>query len=350
MPFPAQRSMGAVCVGTSIYLFAGVGKQGSESILDVSSDLWRFDTDLLAWQEIPATGSWPSPRRCAGMCAVGSRILVWGGSGVRADADGVKIHSFLDDMWSFDTVDGTWTCEQDQTHGDDPASARPSPRYFPVFKPTLEGQMLFGGYTEDCLGHRNLRDTWVLTGRHWTRLDDGSDVGGPLGAPVARYGAMSASVGADVYLFGGHGQGRDLADLWMFDGTTRTWELVDPGTQESSPSPRYAGAFGAYGSRLFLFGGRSRLRPKVNHDDLWSFDLQRGSWELIESSPGGGSGPGPTRPGYHAKPAYCTQDRYLWMHGGEGTAGHVSDFWRLDMGRARWDLVQNPRDDDPAFW
>jgi hypothetical protein len=57
-----------------------------------------------------------------------------------------------------------------------------------------------------------------------------------------------------------------------------------------------------------------------------------------------------TYPGYHAKSAAALVDDRLYVLGGEGRDGHVSDFWRLDLNAMRWEMLQAARDDDPVLW
>lgn len=44
-----------------IFFFGGVGAGLSESILDVSDDMWIFDTRDYKWQQVSRTEPWPSP-------------------------------------------------------------------------------------------------------------------------------------------------------------------------------------------------------------------------------------------------------------------------------------------------
>jgi hypothetical protein len=54
--------------------------------------------------------------------------------------------------------------------------------------------------------------------------------------------------------------------------------------------------------------------------------------------------------GITPKSATAVIDGALYIWGGEGRSGHVSDLWRLDFGSLEWELLQAARDDDPALW
>jgi N-acetylneuraminic acid mutarotase len=158
---------------------------------------------------------------------------------------------------------------------------------------------------------------------------------------------MAASTASGVVLFGGFSD-RDLDDAWLLDADGRWHEL---GVGSERPAARYYGAAGARENELLVFGGRSRARPKENHNDLWTLDPVAADWSLRmpDRTPhryDGSAG----YPGYHAKSATAVIDGALYIWGGEGRSGHVSDLWRLDFESLEWELLQAARDDDPALW
>ena len=163
VPFFSRRSMAATAHGSSIYFFGGVGAAGTESIMDVSADLWCFDTATFLWRQISELPVWPSPRRCVGWISSGDNLVLWGGSGINDEQDGTLIYSFLNDEWIFDVRKKTWKLmKSTDDHRISPVnSGSPFPRYTPVFQRVGSDQFLFGGYTEDRLGKRKLNDTWV---------------------------------------------------------------------------------------------------------------------------------------------------------------------------------------------
>lgn len=353
--------MAMAASGHCLYLFGGVGAAGTESILDVSNDLWCFDTVQLQWSRIDADGPRPSPRRCVGWVEFRGALVLWGGSGIQQTPDGRLRYDFRNDLWRFSPATRLWMLMRDT---DDhllapfPAPGRPvapPPRYTPVVQPVGRKMFLFGGYTEDRLGKRQLNDAWVLDGDSWAEIPKTGPEGRAAGArwPGLRYGCMSACSDRSVFVCGGFSDEGDHIDLWCLDPEAMTWGLLaaDQGADGLRPLPRYCAAMAHFDGRLVLFGGRSRRDAKLNFNDLWIFDVAAGRWECVCPNRE------PHRydasaeyPAYHAKSASAVLGTHLYIWGGEGRHGHVSDFWRLDLRTLRWDFLQAARADDPIFW
>jgi hypothetical protein len=361
VPFFARRSMAAVAMGSTLYFFGGVGANtGTESILDVSNDLWRFATNTMTWHEISRQGIWPSPRRCFGWRATADGLYLWGGSGLKIDgATGKTTYSFLNDLWWFEPQYERWTqLEESDNHEKCPLleNTRPLPRYTPVFSEWQRNLILFGGYTEDRLGKRKMNDLWIRKScGEWVEIiRDGGREGYDRYAawPGLRYGSMSASLDGKLYICGGFSDGGDHIDLWELDCRNMRWRILSPDNDGTDvPMKRYCAAMVCFDGAIYLFGGRSRRYPKLNFNDLWRFSLVTLRWEKIQDNRE------PHRydhdaafPAYHAKSAVTLSGHQVYLWGGEGIAGHVSDFWRLDLKNQEWELLQAARRDDPKFW
>lgn len=354
--------MAAAAWGPHIYYLGGVGgNTGTESILDVSSDLWCFDTEKLSWSQIQQAAPWPQPRRCPGWVSDGERLLLWGGSGIRDTEEGKKTYTFLNDWWRFWPDPCLWECVQPsdepwRTNAGRPGdSGFPCARYTPVFLVAGDALFLFGGYTEDRLGKRKLNDAWLCRGGVWREKPARGPQGYQDGArwPGVRYGCMGASDGQRVYVCGGFSDEGDHSDLWSFDLAAEEWTVLsaDGAGPDGGPAPRYCAAFTFFRQCLFLFGGRSRRHPKLNFNDLWKFDLQVGRWvQLHGNREPHEYGPSSEFPAYHAKAAVAAVGLNWYILGGEGRQGHVSDFWRLNLERQEWELLQPARPDDPQLW
>jgi hypothetical protein len=259
-----------------------------------------------------------------------AELLLWGGSGV---TDGRV--TWLSDLWRFDMRQRLWT--------ESNADQKPEARYTPVFE-AVDGEVfLFSGYTQRDGAGVVLDDSWLLRDSEWTRVRAAN-------RPSARYGTTSARGERGVAVFGGFDGTRDLADLWLFDLCARDWINLAPASPDG-PSPRYCAAAAVYGRRLALFGGRSRAHPKRNYNDLWVFDLELAKWELVEANREPHVyGTEASYPGYHAKSAVAVLDRAMYLWGGEGRDGHVSDLWRLDLRDLTWQQLAGARSDDPKLW
>lgn len=342
-----------------LYMFGGVGAAGTESILDVSDELWCFDTARLQWSRIDVDGPRPSPRRCVGWVEFSGELALWGGSGIQKGLDGRLRYDFLNDFWRYSPASQRWTLlreSDDHLLAPAPAAdkpAAPPPRYTPVMQPAGQSLFLFGGYTEDTLGKRKLNDAWMLDGGSWTEIPGTGADGYAVGStwPGLRYGCMSGCSHDSVFVCGGFSDEGDHIDLWRFDPRARAWSLLAPDEGPGLPPARYCAAMTHFEDRLYLFGGRSRRNAKLGFNDLWVYDLAARRWRCISRN----REPhrydaGAEYPAYHAKSAYCRLGAHLYVWGGEGRHGHVSDFWRLDLGNLRWELLQAARPDDPAFW
>ena len=208
---------------------------------------------------------WPSPRRCVGIAPSAAGMYVWGGSGITSD--GAR-YTFLNDWWELNSGTASWSMLQDtddHLQSPRPDSLQPGPRYTPVFETIGAEVFLFGGYTEDRLGKRKLNDAWIHDGTRWSSvaIQGGEGYSAGAGWPGVRYGCMSASTGDAVFVCGGFSDDGDHNDLWRFDLASRRWRLIE-GDQASdaAPAARYCAAFAHDRGRLFMFGGRSRKRPR----------------------------------------------------------------------------------------
>jgi hypothetical protein len=356
VPFFSRRSMAVAAIGTDLYFFGGVGAAGTDSILDVSDDLWCFDTCQLTWKQVRRDGAWPSSRRCIGFVGLDGKLLLWGGSGVIQEEDAPLRHTFLNDEWRFDPMAQQWDLlMESEDHRKTPLRKdRPFPRYTPVLQPVGRQFFLFGGYTEDRLGKRKLNDTWVQSAGQWHQIPVTTSPGYLVGAdgPGLRYGCMSATDGENVYICGGFSDDGDHNDVWRFSSSMSCWELLAPEVSETAiPAPRYCAAFSYFDDQLFMFGGRSRRYPKLNFNDLWVFDLTKNKWSVLTDNrlPHQYDAES-VYPAYHAKSSSVVCEGFWYLWGGEGFRGHVSDFWRYSFQSGEWQLIQSARNDDPIFW
>jgi hypothetical protein len=325
----------------------------SDSILDVTGEVWCFDTAALTWHMVASAGSWPEPRRCPGWVAAGDSVFLWGGSGVGSGTP--RSVTFLNDFWRFDARAERWSCLE---AGESPAATTvadgqertcPGPRYCAALALAGSRMFLFGGYTEDATGRRQLDDAWVRGEDGWCRVR--ADQTADAAWPAPRYGSMAAADGEEVFICGGAGPGTDRMDLWRFGMTRLRWERLAGEGQGGGPEPRYCAAMAVHGGRVVLFGGRSRWQPTKSYNDLWLFDLQCREWTMIEGNRAPHRyGRDARSPGYHAKSAVARIGDYLYLLCGEGRHGHVSDFWRLDLRDLSWQMLQAARDDDPILW
>jgi hypothetical protein len=297
--------------GGAFHVMGGFGVDGTVDPGDLGCDLWRFDQ---GWRLVCDHG--PPSARFPSLCAGAEGLYMFGGCG--HDGDRVV---FRDQIWRFD---GDWS----------PVAVaegpRPAARYSAAMAAIPGALVVFGGYGLDANGAKLFfGDLWVfdISRARWRRLRD--DVAGP----DRRYGFGWTATARNLYVFGGFDGLRDRADLWALDLDGFAWRRLDSGG--TGPAARYCPALGVVDGALVLFGGRSKTRPKLNFSDTWLFD---DGWRRD-------LGPGP---GYHAKAGAASDGAALWLFGGEGPHGHLSDLWRYDD--RGWHCPQRARGDDPILW
>lgn len=349
VPFPAMRSSVAASTGNLIFIYGGVGYRATDSILDVSGEPWMFDTTNFKWDLIQQNRIGPEKRRLPGLQVFDGSIYLFAGSGIECSASGVKKHNFLADFWRFSLNNQDWREVRLIAASND--DGLPNPRYFPVFSISNDQFILFGGYGELEGSGNYYSDTWLLRGNN---LDEyvairHHESSANSGNPSGRYGAMFTQTENDLWMFGGFGAAGDLNDLWKFSSISESWIPIK-NYRGSTPAARYAGILCSHKDSLLLFGGRSRKNAKKKFSDLWRFNTQELIWEELIPSQRINKLRKYSQPSYHAKFAHCISGNYLYMQGGEGSFGHVSDFWRLDLMRLSWELVSACRPDDPVFW
>jgi hypothetical protein len=290
---PARRSAGMTFDSTDshILLFGGLGSAGD------LSDTWSFSGGQ--WTQHTPTVH-PSARVAASLTFDSGLgyVVLFGG---RNDTTG----NVLGDSWKF--VGGVWTLLH--------PSYSPTPRQGAsmVYDPSIESDLLFGGWNSTVLGSGSqhfLNDTWEFVGAFWAQV--------PFTNPPARSSAMMTFDAKDGYVlvFGGNS-----ADTWKFSGGV--WTNI---TRVISPSAR-SGAGIAYDAKdgyVVLFGGISSLGQYLA--DTWKF--MGGVWTNITPTPS-------PLPRNVAGMTYDAADGYVVIFGGycpQCAGGHAGDTWKFSSG------------------
>jgi len=203
---------------------------------------------------------------------------------------------------------------------------------------------VFGGFD----GHGTNFDlaTFDPYTRTWTNVAKTAQKGTP---PPSRTNHAAASVGKNMYIFGGNnnndaGQYQVLDDLTMLDTLTMTWSR--PKTTGAIPCARSGHTLTAIGKKLYLFGGgvwneREGWVHKFN--DLYILDTETLHW---------------TKPECQGKidtstfPISFSVGRFLFIFGGGSKPLHsvTNDLYILDTATLTWTSPEsegtkpNPRD------
>ncbi|CAE6356480.1 unnamed protein product [Rhizoctonia solani] len=211
----------------------------------------------------------------------------------------------------------------------------PRSNYASSQTPTPSGDIfLFGGQVDKC----NKNDTWAISisgipdishdqaGNSTAMRLKARLVKTTGEAPSPRSNHGSALVNELLVVWGGF---RVDNFVYTLNTNTNHWTKFDI---QPAPSPRQLHAICSYGNMLILFGGHD-TRDYLN--DLWSLDvsaLERGSpkWEQIQIVPGS---PSPTGRRGHMIFAYGSQ---LFLFGGRAGESICNDMWCFDMATRIW--------------
>jgi uncharacterized repeat protein (TIGR01451 family) len=147
-----------------------------------------------------------------------------------------------------------------------------------------EQLMLFGGSDETDTA---LNQTWTYSGTDWTRVT----ISGTVPASRTYHSLAANPISGTVYLFGGNDRETYYNDLWRYENGA--WNEIS--IIGDKPSARTLAAMtyaisnpqSPISNQLLLFGGRSVTGTLLA--DLWAFDLSTASWQLLDD--GGGGGP-----------------------------------------------------------
>lgn len=251
-----RSSHQSVLLGMHIYIFGGEFGSSRESHFVHFRDLWRFDTRTNAWEEIEAPNG-PAARSGHRMAAVRERIFVFGGF----QSDGTSIQ-YLDDLWSFDTKEFTWT-RHNCPNG-------PTARSAFQFRALSDGRiLLYGGYcvekampsaSKKSAAPKVLADLWMFDARatKWELKKRSAD---PL--MPARSGASSFVWRDRLYVFGGVVDeetpdgflcGRCLRDVHEYNPERNSWRAVEVAGMDAL-CPRYNAAVAISGNTAVIYGG-----------------------------------------------------------------------------------------------
>jgi N-acetylneuraminic acid mutarotase len=176
--------------------------------------------------------------------------------------------------------------------------------------PSTNQTVFFGGWD----GSQDVADTWLWNGSSssWVKQS-------PVTSPPAReLGGLAYSGGSQLLLFGGFeaSANKAVADTWAWTGTN--WTKMSPSTH---PSARFGMgmAYDAATNQLIMFGGQKSLANSFTGlADTWKWTGT--TWQQLSPA---------TRPparSYFAM-GYDASSQQLVMFGGAGRHGALADTW-----------------------
>jgi|GEM_PF-787412 len=335
------------------------------------------------------------------------RFWLFGGTGY---GDGAKAGA-LNDLWEYDVSIDDWSQTTGSTSPEapgiygtpdvaDPANT-PGARSGAASWMDADGNLwIFGGLGRDSAGATGLLNdlwkfdpiesewTWVRGSNLVNRNGAYTAIGTPsvANAPGARSGATvwTDPCGA-IWLFGGRGLGAagttagELSDLWKYDPATSIWTWIggssavnatgtygtkNIATSGAQPGSRSAaiGWTGHDGS-LWLFGGQGRAvataAGKLN--DLWKYVPSANQWIWISGTNAtqsagsygvlGVEDPGNQPAARDGAAGWMDGKGDLWIFGGQGRSGVLSDVWRYSLTTGNWTWMKGQQaPNDPAIY
>ncbi|MDI6808237.1 MAG: kelch repeat-containing protein [Candidatus Eisenbacteria bacterium] len=306
---PPARSNHAVVYDTErkrLITFGGFGGT-------ILGNVWALDLGSLTWKKLVATGDAPPP--LFGCSAVWDplegRVLVFGGD------DGTSPGN---DIWSLDTETLSW--HRIIARGTLPEARSTHTAIFDL----VHGKMLVAG----GFGSWYLNDVWSFDVKRltWQEIS-------PSPLPMCADAAFVYDpLREQALLFGGW-NGAFLDDTWKLDLNNLTWSQVFPSA--SFPTARRGASFvrNEEGKRIFMFGG---FDGTTYFDELWKFNLEDLSWELLIPS-----GTPPSGRERHAVLLDRNRNRMV-VQGGYDGATYLDDIWILDLSTYAWrELAQTAR-------
>lgn len=251
---PARSGAASVVVKGRLYVFGGYG--GATHRLD---DFYQFSFDTGAWEEVKVLSEErPGRRENNGVVISDSSRSIYLFGGYNGS-------NWLNDLWKFDIESQRWECIQESS---DPASdtsasgeahpamdrvaggarhvfGRAPSRRFGYVSVVHNGKLvLFGGFD----GTRWLADMHVFdfSSKRWTEVV----ATGTL--PTARSCPAWAKDENFVYIQGGYDGMERKSDFFALDLSTYTWHAMP--SLGTPPSPRYFHSCCLYGSKMYLYG------------------------------------------------------------------------------------------------
>mmetsp|Transcript_20435 Transcript_20435/g.31946 ORF Transcript_20435/g.31946 Transcript_20435/m.31946 type:complete len:187 (-) Transcript_20435:175-735(-) len=149
--------------------------------------------------------------------------------------------------------------------------------------------------------------------------------GGRVPKPRHNTNMAVDSDGGMAYLFGGFGgYAINFDDLWQFNVDELSWQILSP-TNEG-PTMRGGTNLVSRQGRLALFGG-ARCSPVCKcFDDLWVYDLSSGQWIELKAKE--------SKPPARYKHNTVWFGDSLWIFGGEGyrfSQDYHNDVWKVTV-------------------
>ena len=143
-----------------------------------------------------------------------------------------------------------------------------------------------------------------------------------------------------LVVFGGEHRPREPVknDTLIFDRNRGVWNTIASSSADCPTERLGHVAVGLGSSTMLLHGGRSQVDESSTLGDLYSFDLNTGTWSVVRPK---GSSAVPQARNFHA--ACGVGDSSMYIFGGCAADGRLADLWRFDVRTGAWEeLARHP--------
>ncbi|KAM4706742.1 uncharacterized protein O3C94_000288 [Discoglossus pictus] len=271
------------------------------------------------WVRSDVFGDPPKPRHGHALTVAGNIAFIFGGCthGNNPEETPIYFNDFY--MLTITPNDSTWEMIPQTGH-------IPSPREGHSICFAKRKIYLFGGRShhnaDECLPGIYSFDLGALT---WEKLKTNGT------APQTLSHSLTA-VGDNIFVFGGIHHGRVLDDLFMFNTVSENWVPVK--TSGAIPDARAGHVFATVGQQIYMFGGCST--DHIYYNDVHILDTATLKWQHCEVK-----GEKPSGRKYHSFTAHHDKDIYLFggiQESEHGTKMLKYDVMKLSLGKMKWKL------------
>lgn len=156
-------------------------------------------------------------------------------------------------------------------------------------------------------------DTWELRDSVWSKIQ--------VNSPESRWGhsmAFDEDFGVAV-LFGGVDGSKYFDDTWIWEGSTATWEKINPANRPTARC-NHSMTYDSIAKKILLFGGKTDSNLALN--DLWEWNGN--DWELLIEH-------APPKPRFDHGLVYDVKRNKTILFGGFDGKEWFQDTWELSF-------------------
>ena len=134
--------------------------------------------------------------------------------------------------------------------------------------------VVFGGFEDNY--RVNTLQIYNFEESRWSFPEN--DIGDPV--PEARAGHSSVIYKNKLYIFGGTNKDNiRIADIWVYNLSTNTWEEINTSKQVFKMSPRSGHSATIFKDYMIVFGGMMSVTKEI--DDTCAFNFRTKEWIQI---------------------------------------------------------------------